>query len=367
MLEMFDEESLFEWGCLIRQKFDEDNLYLTMPSRGNPGSAHLIKAMGRSMSNMKSEMKSEISRLTAALAESQRLLGALLSRTPAASATYSTPLPVSESLPVSEPATTDPAANAAMPEAAPASAAPNTPARSSEAQPQTPELPSREPPQSRAFKSFGALLPQVAGSSPAVNSTDISVTVTGHAGNFYRALKARRGAVPSGFSSADKGRATRLYKWFEAMADPDEKALLGPPKAGFVPPDAGAQRQASDELHRLVDARVGHELSVQWGKRAKTMLTAASLENQLRKVKLHLATHAPSAQEFEQWRKQFLEREAEERAARSAGGAVTAKRQKIASGTPGSAEAAGIQGSTEASGTTGSAEASGSAGASPDV
>ena len=131
------------------------------------------------------------------------------------------------------------------------------------------------------------------------------------AGEFYRNVMGRGGAVPSGLSDQDKGRVRLLLAWFNAMANEDEKKLLLPAKAGCVRPDEGDRREAAARLHALVVARMA-EAFRQRGKEvppalSKGTLPATAIQDRVGQLKKPEADKTPVTvitnwEAFQMWR-----------------------------------------------------------------
>lgn len=127
------------------------------------------------------------------------------------------------------------------------------------------------------------------------------------AGEFYRNCMAR-GGTPAGLGKQDKGRAELVMEWFSAMATQDEKLLLGPPKAGHAIASEGDRRRTAAVLQKLVIARLaaGFNDAVTYVPRelGKSQLSATALENRVRQLKALKppVNIVPTAAAFSLWR-----------------------------------------------------------------
>ena len=259
-------EKLSEWGATIRAKFDTDNVHLTMgrTATGDGGTAQVIRALGRSLS----EMKAELGALRRDL-NTERRRSASAPPTPAHTTTS----------PIASPAG---AAAPAAPPVAPAAAADAAP--------------------SAGPSGMGPLIPPVAGGT---EPTPTPIEIKAEAGDFYANCMARGGALPPGLSRQDRDKGEQVMDWFNAMATDDEKLLLKPARPGHALPSSGDRRRTTERLHKLVVARLcaafGQNVPRELG---KGKLGVFPLDNRLRALKAlkPSITVVPNKAAFAVWR-----------------------------------------------------------------
>ena len=256
-----------EWGTIIRTRFDTDNLHLSMGGKAvDSGSAAIVRALGRSLS----EVKGELATIRKILVEGER--------------------------------------GASMP------APPSTPGRRTAASPNPLDAVEPSPPPAAVAaagsSAFGGLMPQV-GAAPIPAVVSWAGTA---AADYYRNAKARGGAIDAGLGKQDKKDAQTLVKFFDAMANADEKVILGPQRASQPPADEGERRRIAERLQKLMVAQfakgfkdAGLEVPMNLG---KGILPTSGIANRQKELKPKGIIFDSST--FAQWRK---EREAAEREA----------------------------------------------------
>ena len=250
-------DKLSEWGNTIRAKFDTANAHLLMgrAATGDGGVAQVVRALGRSLSEMKSELGALRRDLVA-----ERRRSASAPPTPAS-------------------APPNPAHLAAIliadAAAAPAAGSPG----------------------------MGSLISTVVGGTEATPAT---IEIKGaEVGDFYANCMARGGGLPPGISRQDKDKGDQVMEWFNAMATDDEKLLLKPVKPGHALPSSGDRRRTAVRLHKLVVARLseafGDHVPRELG---KGNLAVYSLDNRLRALKALTPpiTITPNKYAFATWR-----------------------------------------------------------------
>ena len=218
--------TLSRWGAAIKTQFDLDNLHLTARTTDS-SSVQLVAALqglGRTVGG-----------LHAQIAHMQRQLAAAPMPTPGASPQRASPASGAAARPV-----------AASPAAAAASPAP---VAEHAAEPPPPPPPPANP--------LGSLLVAGAGCLPGA-----AVSLSGaKAKAFYLGCMAKGGALPSFERKQEKPKAEVCVKWFNEMANAEERASLKPPPRvdGQPPPpkpDEGSRRRLVDKLHGLIVARL---------------------------------------------------------------------------------------------------------------
>jgi hypothetical protein len=246
-----------EWGTIIRTRFDTDNLHLSMGGKAvDSGTSAIVRALGRSLS----EVKGELATIRKILVEGGR--GA------------STPAPPSTP---NRAAVSPNPLDAVMPSPPPAAVA------------------------AAGSSDYVGLMPQVgAAPMPAV----VSWAGTS-AAEYYRNAKARGGAIDAGLGKQDKKDAQTLVKFFDAMANADEKVILGPQRASQPPADEGERRRIAERLQKLMVARfaqaftdVGSEVPMNLG---KGILPTSGIANRQKELKPKGIIFDSST--FAQWRK----------------------------------------------------------------
>lgn len=259
-------DKLSQWGAIIRAKFDADNVHLTMgrAATGDGGLVQIVKALGRSLSEMKSELGTLRRDLVA-----ERRRSASGPSTPAHLHVQGSPAVGADDSPKELPPP-PPASSGAGPSGAGA---------------------------------MGPLIPHVAGAAepkPAVMALSNAV-----AGDFYANCLARGGGL-AGLSKQDKSRVELVLDWFNAMATNDEKLALKPAKAGHAIPSEGERRRIAARLQKLVIARLsegfvaaGEKVPRELG---KGNLFATALENRVRELKGKGVEITPVANTFAAWR-----------------------------------------------------------------
>ena len=252
---------LSKWGAAIREKFDLDNVHLTMGKATIDGGAvQVIKSLGRNLSAVKSEL-------------------AGLRHDLAAQRTNAPP-------------------------GTPRSAPPGTPHAAldtANAAADSPMLDNMAAAATSEPSAMGPLIPMVQGAAePKPMPMPLKDAV---AAEFYANCMARGGSVGAGLGRADKARAELVLVWFNAMANDDEKLLLKPTKAGHAVPTDGERRRTVARLQRLVVTRLceGFGTSVP-RELGKGNLKATALENRVRELKDLGVKIVPSAAAFAAWR-----------------------------------------------------------------
>ena len=221
--------TLSRWGAAIKTQFDLDNLHLTARTV-DTSSVQLVAALqglGRTVGG-----------LHAQIAHMQRQLAAV-------------PAPMPTPGGGASPQRASPAPGAAASPAAAAVAA--SPARAAPVA--EPDAIVAEPPPPQA-NPLGSLLVAGPGSSPAVSLSGAKSKA------FYQSCMAKGGALPTFKAKQEKPKAETCIKWFNSMANADERASLKPPPTqgdGQSPPpkpDEGARRRLVDKLHGLIVSRL---------------------------------------------------------------------------------------------------------------
>lgn len=138
--------------------------------------------------------------------------------------------------------------------------------------------PPQPPPPVKALGALGSLLSLGGGSSP-------TISIAGEkAPSFYLERMAKGGSVPALANKQERNKAETCMKFFNAMANAEERSLLMPPPPaveGQPPPpkpDNGPRRVLVDKLHGLVLAKLidpyEHAIKAQAAKREKAATTA---------------------------------------------------------------------------------------------
>ena len=250
-----------DWGAKILEKFEQDNVHLTMGKASVDGpAAQVIKSLNRSMSAMKIEITG-LRRDLAADGAPRTLAPPNTPRaTPAnPSTTRAADSPMADASPIGEAAAAGPSG-------------------------------------------MGSLIPPVQGAAePKPAPMELKDAV---AGDYYANCMARGGSV-AGLVKQDKARVELLLSWFNAMGTEDEKLLLKPAKAGHAIPSEGERRRTAARLQKLVVAR----LSEGFGKAVprelgKGQLSTTALENRVRALKAlsPSVVIVPTSASFALWR-----------------------------------------------------------------
>lgn len=252
-----------EWGSIIRHNFDTRNLHLTVGAKVDSGTAQIVRALGHTLT----EVKGELAAIRKMVAEGARTSEA---------APPSTPKSVGCSALV---AAGSPSILDVQPSPQPAAVA------------------------AAGSSAFGSLVPMV-GAAPAIAPVSWAGT---SAGDYYRNVKARGGAIDAGLGKQDKKDAQSLVKFFDGMATSDEKAILAPTRPSQAPIDEGERRRVAERLHKLMVARFAAAfteagLSVPQNL-AKGLLPTSAIANRQKELKPKGIIFDSST--FAEWRKQY--------------------------------------------------------------
>ena len=270
-----------EWGSIIRNQFESDNVHLRMGATAvDSGTATVVKALGRTLTEVKGELAAlrmhmaQLSMVQGAPAQgaSQEEQGA--SQEQGVSERDGSSTPVLNSSPIRNPFD----AVAPSPVHAAISAA--------------------------GSSAFAGMMPQTG-----VTPSPAPIAWAGtSAAEYYRGVKAMGGAIDAGLCDQDKRDARNLVKFFDGMANEDEKAVLGPQRASQPPADRGERRRISERLHKLMVARFADAfISISQSvpqNLGKSILPTSAIANRTKELKKG-GFKSFDTSTFAQWRIQY--------------------------------------------------------------